>query len=196
MDLRQHDYLLDDSEAIAAQRGTQEPQVPSGMSRETHELVMATMQGANAWRAERDAEEVRLREKRLAELRAPKTRPAVREVGPEAMLECIRKADVPVIVYVSDESPRCRRFERAIIDLDDRITNRPSDTRVVGPARPLFLKLHADDAGGAMHEVDPDALPALLVYKATELVDSNLNAAHAIRDADDLEDFLDDLGLF
>jgi len=188
------DSLVDDSEAIALQKPLKEP-LPPGMSRETHELVMATMEGAKAWRKEQDAEAQRLRVKRLAELRAAEAPPAIREVGPEAMLEVIRASDGrAVVVHVSNDGPACRRVDAAMRDLDRRITDTPTDSRVVGKTRPVFLKLAADDAAGAMHEVDKDALPALLVYFAGDLVSSTMQVN--IRDADDLEDHLDDLGLF
>ena len=196
-DYDDYNDLLDSSEAIAIQKPAKTlPPVPKGVSRETHELVCATIEGSRAWRAEQDAEAERLKAKRLAELRATREAKPIREVGPEALLECAKKADpgVPVVVHVTNDSRKCKQVDAAMIELLARIQDRPSDSRVVGSAKPIFLKLHKEDAAGSMHEVDDDALPAILVYKANELISSSLRVT--FNDADDLEDHLDDLGLF
>ena len=196
MDLRQHvdedDGLLEDEDAIALQLKKQVNAEPvTGVSKETHNLVMATMAGGEAWRKNHDAEALRLREARLKALKDRKTI-AVRSVGVEAMLECIRHSEV-VVVHISDNSTPCLRVDKAMADLDQRMRN-STDSRFVGSVRPVFLRLDAADAGGAMHEVDTTALPALLIYHAHDLASSHFNVH--FHDADDLEDLLDNIGLF
>lgn len=186
------DQLIDDPHAILAQH----PLPPPGVNRHTHDLVLKTIQGGQAWRATRDAEILSWRNRRLLELQGRNTLPALeaRTVGAEALIECLKRAKGFVVVHVTDGLETCNKIDRFIAILEQRRRTQPSDWRGQ-PSSPLdFLRLEAKEAGGALHDVDPDALPALLVYRDAELQASKCKAD--FEDVDQFEDYLDDLGVF
>lgn len=182
LDVDDDDALLEDPTAVALQREAP----PPGVSPETHDLVLKTIRGGEAWKATRDAELEALRQKRLQELKRPA--PGPRTVGAEALVECLRLAKSFVVVHVTDGGPDCRAVDAALAGWEERC--RRGDSRGSG----TVLRLEAAEAAGHLHEVDPEALPAVLVYLDDDLVGSKLRAP--FRDADDLEDYLEDLGLF
>mmetsp|Transcript_18397 Transcript_18397/g.54666 ORF Transcript_18397/g.54666 Transcript_18397/m.54666 type:complete len:224 (+) Transcript_18397:194-865(+) len=196
--------FLDDPLALALQTGAslaqqaaaKAPPRPAHVSEETHNLVCATMAGGAAYKATRDAELELLRQKRLRELKERKDDLLPTAVDARAMLAAVRDADgaTPVVVHVfSDAVAGCKRVDRALGLLAARQLQNPGDCRFRGPAAPKMLRLDAkatriDPAFG--HEIDEEALPCVLVYRARELVKHGMNVA--FDGADDVEDWLDE----
>lgn len=161
-----YDELLDDPAALAVQKCP-----------DTHDLVMKTIEGGRAWRDTRDKEAELLKQKRKEERLAELRRPEVRTVGAIALLECIKHKTTVVHVF----GDNCKDVDRAMAQLQIRAPNLS------------LLRLDKAEAAGDMHEVDDDALPALLFYHQGELVATRFNVK--VDDADDIEDILDELGL-
>lgn len=184
------DELLDHPHAIQAQ----DP-LPPHVNRHTHDLVLKTIQGGQAWKATRDAELQIWRNRRLLELQR-RDAPAlqIRTVGAEALIECLQRAKGFVVVHVTDGLDKCNKIDSFIALLEQRRRTQPSDWRGHKSSSLDFLRLEAKEAGGALHDVDPDALPAILVYRDAELQASKCKADFG--DVDEFEDFLDDLGVF
>ncbi|KAJ1449641.1 hypothetical protein M885DRAFT_622379 [Pelagophyceae sp. CCMP2097] len=209
------DKLLEEAAAMQMQREgviapdpADEFKAPEGTSQETHSLVMQTLAGGDAYARTRqvqaDAQLEALRKARLAAIAEARRvcRGNVLDVTANEMLHTIKTADdgVAVIVYVVDpEVADCARLDAAMVDLSVRFRS-PSDCRHVGRSPPMLLRLFADDCHvdsamrGAARMVDQDALPAILIYRARELVAHSTNVK--IGDADDLEDHLDEHGTF
>ena len=192
--------FLDDPVAVAAQRPAPAdmPEIarPAHVPQDTHDLVRATMACGAAHGRARDAEVARFRAARLAELKRDAADPLVATaVDARAMLAAVADADAaaPVVVHVySDDVAACRDVDRALALLAARARSRPADCAFAGASAPVIVRLDAaatrlDPAFGL--EIDDAALPALLVYRARELVHHECNAA--LDDADAVEDFLE-----
>lgn len=198
------DEWLNDPKALELQRGQMTDAVaaawdqeqPAHVSDETHKLVCATMAGGAALgerRRQRDAEVELLRQRRLTELKKIAT--LVPMAGDaRGMLEAVAKADerTPVLVHVFARIAACQRVDRALSLLAARQAQRPNDCRFVGVHAPQIVRLDADAFASFPDfglQIDEERLPALLVYRARELVHAEFSVD--LDGADDVEDLLD-----
>ena len=179
---------------------------PSHVSPETHDLVLKTMLGSEAWAETRKQDEqlVALRIKRLAELRlraaaggadgraAALVAAHLEDIDGERLVRALSSAepDDALVVHVHGPSAKSSAvLDAAVATLAARHAQARTGQgasgggsnvrRISGGGSLTFARLSAVDAGvtARLDIVDEEALPALLVYRGGKLAKAQLNVS-------------------